>query len=139
MGTSIQSFTVDLSANVDKKSFESFYKALSGLKADVLKLTAAFSGIAAGALMVSDHFSRLAFEARNAGSTVEGLGKLSYAMKQMGGSSEDAKASVTRLFDFLHYRGPGAELAILRLGVATRDVKGHFRDTADILTDLGYK
>lgn len=139
MGTSIQSFTVDLSANVDKKSFESFNKALSGLKADVLKLTAAFSGIAAGALMVSDHFSRLAFEARNAGSTVEGLGKLSYAMKQMGGSSEDAKASVTRLFDFLHYRGPGAELAILRLGVATRDMKGHFRDTADILTDLGYK
>ena len=139
MGTSVQSFTVDLSANVDKKSVETFNKALSGLKADVLKLTAAFSGIAAGALMVSDHFSRLAFEARNAGSTVDGLGKLSYAMKQMGGSSEDAKASVTRLFDFLHYRGPGAELAILRLGVATRDVKGHFRDTADILTDLGYK
>ena len=136
MSTTLEQFVVALSAKIDKASFQHMGERLNKIKTDVFKLTAVFGGLTTAVLAVSDHFARLGYEAQNAGSTIESMGKISYAIKQMGGHASNVKASLEHLFDFLHFHGAGATTFLNKLGVAVKKSNGQFRDTADIMTDL---
>lgn len=139
MATTLESFLVSLSAKVDRESFNKLKSNLSDVKTSVKQVAVGFGALTAGVVALADHFSRLGYEARNVGSTVSGMGRLSYAMKQMGATGDGVKTALNNLYDFLHYKGPGAEQFIRRLGISTRDAQGHLRDTADVLTDLFVK
>lgn len=138
MATLLESFVVGLKAAIDRQSFSQFAASIKDIRGHVEKLTFAFGGLATGVVAIADHFSRLSYEARNVGSSVSGISKVTYAVEQMGASGHSVKSALNSLYDFLHFRGPRAEQVIQQLGVATRDSQHHFRDTADILTDLGY-
>jgi hypothetical protein len=138
MATLLESFVVGLKAAIDRQSFSQFAASIKDIRGHVEKLTFAFGGLATGVVAIADHFSRLSYEARNVGSSVSGISKITYAVEQMGASGHSVKSALNSLYDFLHFRGPRAEQVIQQLGVATRDSQHHFRDTADILTDLGY-
>ena len=134
----LESFIVGLAASVDRASFNRFGASIKDAGRHVANLTAAFGALATGVVAIADHFSRLSYEARNVGSSVSGISKVTYAVEQMGASGHSVKSALNSLYDFLHFRGPRAEQVIQGLGVATRDTHNQLRDTADILTDLGY-
>ena len=97
-------------------------------------------GALTGIMAIGSHYSKRFFEARNTMSTVTGMNSLFYAIKQMGGTENGAKASLTAFSNFLQFKGPGAENSLKQIfkpyGFKTRDKNGKLRDTADLLTDV---
>lgn len=139
MSVQLEEFIVSLGAKIDKASFDRFHASLKGLKTAALGLGVTFAGLAAGIVKVADSWSRMGYEARNAGSSVTQLNSMIYAVKQLGGSGQEAAGALNHIGNMLRYGGPGVENMIRSWGVATRKSNGNFRDTVDILTDLAGK
>ena len=127
MTTLLESFVVNLKAILDRQSFSQFSSSIKEVRGHVEKLTFVFEGLAATVVGIADHFSRLSYEARNVGSSIGGISKVSYAVEQMGASGSSAKNALENLYDFLHFKGPRAEQVIQSLGVSTRDSNKHLR------------
>lgn len=80
-------------------------------------------------------FDNLFFASMRIKSSVSNIKGFEYALKQMGGTGESARAALEGLARFIR-NSPGAEGWLGGLGVATRDSAGKLRDTVDIFADL---
>ncbi|WP_332116079.1 hypothetical protein [Azorhizobium caulinodans] len=103
------------------------------------EIAVAFSAAAAAvtALVVktADAYSQLEFAAGRANTSAANLQALTYALKQVGFSSDAAGSAVAGLATALRTNPAGAESLIRSLGVQTR-VNGKLRDTTDLLLDV---
>ena len=100
-------------------------------KAAMVVATAAAVAVAKAA---SD-FDKLFFASQRIGASAGNIRGFEYAIKQMGGSAESARAALEGFARFMR-SSPGAESWINGLGVGTRDANGKLRDTVDIYRDL---
>ena len=98
-------------------------------------LSAAAAAVTALVVKTADAYSQLEFAAGRANTSAANLQALTYALKQVGFSSDAAGSAVAGLAKALRTNPAGAESLIRSLGVQTR-VNGKLRDTTDLLLDV---
>lgn len=131
----IQEFLVGLGWKIDEQGQQRFIEALETVKKTALAVTASFMGVVVAVSKVAESYNQLEFSSDRAQSTVAGMQQLAFAVSQVGGNAEAARASLQSIGNFLR-SSPGAESFIQRLGVNTRDAEGRLRDTSMIMQDL---
>ncbi|MCG4261374.1 hypothetical protein K6W36_12440 [Acetobacter senegalensis] len=131
----IREFLVSLGWNIKRDDQRQFEDALATTKRAALALTATLAGVVAGVAKVAQSYEQMNYAAQRAQSSVGGMQAYAYAISQMGGNADAARASLQNIGNFLR-SSPGAEGFIARLGVQTRDAKGNLRDTSAMMADL---
>ena len=136
----IREFLVSVGVEVDEggmarfgRTVESATKIVAALGAAV---AAAATATAAAVVKISDQFDDLYYASQRLRASVTNIKAFEYGVSQMGGTAQDARASLEGLREFMR-ANPGGEGFIQSLGVGTRDSNGALRDTTDIMRDLG--
>lgn len=93
------------------------------------------TGIVAGVAKIASGFETLYYNAQRAGTTSENFQAVGQAIAKLGGSAEDAQASLTSIGDKLRYI-PNFKGLFTQLGIATEDENGKLRDSSDLLSEF---
>jgi hypothetical protein len=133
-------FLVSLGFRVEESSFKKFETGIKVATKVAGELgaasVAAAAAVEAAVVKISAKFEDLYYASQRIHSSVENIRAMDYAVTQMGGSAQGARAAMEGIAEFMR-SNPGGERFIGGLGVATRDANGELRDTADIVKDLG--
>ena len=132
----IKEFLVGLGFKINQKGQRDFKEALDGAQKAALGLIAGLSAVVAAVGKVAQSYEQLGYASERAQSSVSGMQRFAFAISQVGGNADSARASLQSIGNFLR-SAPGGEGFIQRLGVQTRDAHGHLRDTAAIMSDMG--
>ena len=132
----IKEFLVGLGFKINQKGQRDFKEALDGAQKAALGLIAGLSAVVAAVGKVAQSYEQLGYASERAQSSVSGMQRFAFAISQVGGNADSARASLQSIGNFLRST-PGGEGFIQRLGVQTRDAHGHLRDTAAIMSDMG--
>lgn len=139
MADILREFLVKLGYKVDETSQRRFREGVEKMTERVVSVgkAAAVMGTAVAVAVerVSKRFDDLYFASRRIGASAGNIRAFEYAVTQMGGSSQAARAALESLAAFMR-NNPGAESWISGLGIQTRDANGNLRDTVNIYTDL---
>lgn len=125
-------------AGAETRRFEQISTGMTNrVKAGLVALGGAFTiSIVTDAVRQGlDYASALGEQAQQLGVTTRSLQEYRYAATQVGLSTEEMDSALARLTRTI---GTSPE-KLERLGIATRDANGHFRDAGDILPDLAEK
>jgi hypothetical protein len=135
----IREFLVSLGYEVDDQSERKFNNSLRGAVVQANLLADAITGMARfvveGIEKVARSFDSLYWTSQRTGASVENIRALSYAVSQLGGTYEGARASIEAFGAHLR-SNPGYASLLRTLGVSTEQ-NGHMRDQVEILEDLG--
>lgn len=138
MAETLQEFALKLGFVVDKGQEARFTATLAGLAKTIAgvaaSLTAAASAISGTVIAVASSFDQLYFAAQRTNASVASIKSLSYALSQVGGSSEQALAAIEGVASAMR-TNPGTEALLNQLGVATRE-NGRLRETGGIIDDI---
>lgn len=138
----IKDFLVSLGFKVDESGERKFNAVLTGVTSNAIKtgfaVEAAALSVVAFTAKIAQASDKLYWASQRTGATVQGLKQVSYAISQVGGSTDSAMSSLESLSRFIR-TNPGAEGFLNRLGVQTRDASGNMRDMASIFTGVGQK
>ena len=130
----LQEYLVKIGYQTDAISYHKFSQNLEGVTGKVFKLGLAISTIgiatAAATLKFSDNMSKLYFESQMAGTSAKNLDALGFAFKRIGLDSEDAKATLGEMYEFIQKQNGAVAITGLT-GIATEG-----RETIDILLDV---
>lgn len=136
----IREFLVSVGVEVDEGGMARFGRTVEGATKIVAALgaavAAAATATAAAVVKISDQFDDLYYASQRLRASVTNIKAFEYGVSQMGGTAQDARASLEGLREFMR-ANPGGEGFIQSLGVGTRDGNGALRDTTDIMRDLG--
>lgn len=136
----IKEFLVGLGFKVDAGGLKRFTQGIDAATKVAVKAGAAASGMAvaveAAVVKVSRQFEDLYYASQRINSSVENIRAMDYAVTQMGGSAQGARAAMEGVASLIR-SNPGGENFIRSLGVETRAANGELRDTAEIIRDLG--
>lgn len=135
----IREFLVKLGFKMDPASQRRMSEALDKMTDRVKDLAKAgavmATAVGVAVAKVANDLDGLYFASKRIGASAGNIKAFEYAIKQMGGSGESARAALESLARFMR-NSPGAESWLGGLGVKTRDAKGNLRDTVDIYADL---
>lgn len=135
----IREFLVKLGFKIDEAGQRKFADSVGKMTDRVVELGKAAAvmatAVAVAVVKVADNLDNLYFASKRIGAGAGNIKAFEYAIKQMGGSGESARAALEGLARFMR-NSPGAESWIGGLGVKTRDANGNLRDTVDIYSDL---
>lgn len=138
----IKDFLVSLGFQVDQSGQHKFEQTLASV---TLKAAAMATAVEATALSVVAFTAKIAsgldnlyWASQRTGATVAGIQAIGYAASQVGGSVEGARSSLESLARFMR-NNPGSEGFLNRLGVQTRDARGHMMDMSSIFTGVGQR
>jgi len=135
----IREFLVKLGFKMDPASQRRMSEALDKMTDRVKDLAKAgavmATAVGVAVAKVANDLDGLYFSSKRIGASAGNIKAFEYAIKQMGGSGESARAALEGLARFMR-NSPGAESWISGLGVKTRDSNGNLRDTVDIYSDL---
>lgn len=135
----IREFLVKLGYKVDEASQRRFAEGVERMTERVKDLAkaAVVMGTAVGVAVVkvASDLDNLYFASKRIGASAGNIRAFEFAIKQMGGSGEAARAALEGLARFMR-NSPGAEGFLTGLGIKTRDANGNLRDTVEIYTDL---
>ncbi|HDH1416598.1 TPA: hypothetical protein PIT84_004170 [Klebsiella quasipneumoniae subsp. similipneumoniae] len=138
----IKDFLVSLGFKVDESGERKFNAVLTGVTSNAIKtgfaVEAAALSVVAFTAKIAQASDKLYWASQRTGATVQGLKQVSYAISQVGGSTDSAMSSLESLSRFIR-TNPGAEGFLNRLGVQTRDASGNMRDMASIFIGVGQK
>ncbi|WP_158810473.1 phage tail tape measure protein, partial [Beijerinckia sp. L45] len=122
------------------KNAQSFALRFSGVQAAIAMATSLTAiGISDAVSKAAAGFERLAYLGKLSDASPANVTAFGYAAEQTGSSRQEADAALTAFGRKLHIARTGYAKYLEQLGVQTRDAAGNFRDSADILTDLGDK
>lgn len=135
----IREFLVKLGYKMDDASERRMRESIDKLTDRVKDLAKAgavmATAVGVAVAKVANDLDGLYFASKRIGASAGNIKAFEYAIKQMGGSGESARAALEGLARFMR-NSPGAESWISGLGVKTRDSNGNLRDTVDIYADL---
>ena len=130
----LQEYLVKIGYQTDAMSYHKFSQNLDGVTGKVFKLGLAIGTIgiatAAATLKFSNNMSKLYFESQMAGTSAKNLEALGFAFKRIGLDSEDAKATLGEMYEFIQKQNGAVAITGLT-GIATEG-----RETIDILLDV---
>lgn len=135
----IREFLVRLGYKVDengqRRFRENVEKATERVR-DLAKAAAVMStAIGVAVVKVAGDLDNLYFASKRIGASAGNIRSFEFAIKQMGGSGEAARAALEGLARFMR-NSPGAEGWLGGLGIKTRDANGNLRDTVEIYKGL---
>lgn len=120
MAESLKSYLVSLGFKVDETSGRKFAGAVDTATKRVLGLGAAVEGAALAVEIATTKMGRnleaLYWMSKRTGESAENIGAFSYAVSQLGGSADAARASLKNVANFLQYN-PGGANFLRSLGV----------------------
>jgi len=135
----LREFLVKLGYKVDEASQRRFAEGVERMTDRVKDLAkaAVVMGTAVGVAVVkvASDLDNLYFASKRIGASAGNIRAFEFAIKQMGGSGEAARAALEGLARFMR-DSPGAEGFLTGLGIKTRDANGNLRDTVQIYTEL---
>lgn len=135
----LREFLVKLGYKVDEASQRRFAEGVERMTDRVKDLAkaAVVMGTAVGVAVVkvASDLDNLYFASKRIGASAGNIRAFEFAIKQMGGSGEAARAALEGLARFMR-NSPGAEGFLAGLGIKTRDANGNLRDTVQIYTEL---
>lgn len=138
-GNVIKEFLVALGFKVDAAGLKRFNEGIASATKVAAKagtvVTAMAVAVEVAVVKVSKQFEDLYYASQRINSSVENIRGMDYAVSQLGGTAQGARAAMEGLASFMR-SNPGGERFIRTLGVETRDANGELRDTALILRDL---
>ncbi|QUG75968.1 transglycosylase SLT domain-containing protein [Erwinia sp. E602] len=138
----IKDFLVGLGFQIDDAGARKFEATLAGVTAQAAKVAVAVEAsalaVVAFTAKIASGLDNLYWAGQRTGATVQGIQQIGFAVSQMGGSVDAARASLESLSRFVR-NNPGAEGFLNRLGVQTRDASGNMRDMASIFTGVGQR
>jgi hypothetical protein len=132
----IKEFLAQLGFRIDESSFKKFDSTLGKATRNAFvfgaSATAAAAAVEAFVARVSESMDRLYFASKRTGASAEEIGAFVFAVSQLGGTSDDARASMENLARFMRTQ-PGAGGFLTRvLGVSPE----HLGDTVKTMQDL---
>ena len=132
----IKEFLVKLGYKVDqagnKKFNEGIAQATKSVEALGVALDLSLAAVTAFTVKAGEALDKLYFASQRTGSAVEDLQAASYAVSQLGGSGDAAKASLENLGHFMRSY-PGSEEFLAKLGVKPENL----HNSAKAMEDLG--
>jgi len=131
----LREFLVSLGWSVDRTGQRQFEEAVAGAQKAAFALAGALTGIVASVAKVAQSYEQLYYASQRAQSSATGMQSFAYAVSQVGGNAQAARASLQSMGNFLRST-PGGESFIQHIGVQTRNANGELRDTADVMQDL---
>jgi len=131
----LKEFLVSLGWSVDRTGQRQFEEAVAGAQKAALGLAGVLTGIVASVAKVAQSYEQLYYASQRAQSSATGMQSFAYAVSQVGGNAQAARASLQSMGNFLRST-PGGESFIQHIGVQTRNANGQLRDTADVMQDL---
>lgn len=135
----LREFLVKLGYKVDEASQRRFAEGVERMTERVKDLAkaAVVMGTAVGVAVVkvASDLDSLYFATKRIRASAGNIQAFEFAIKQMGGSGEAARAALEGLARFMR-NSPGAESFITGLGVQTRDANGNLRDTVELYAEL---
>lgn len=135
----LREFLVKLGYKVDEASQRRFAEGVERMTDRVKDLAkaAVVMGTAVGVAVVkvASDLDNLYFASKRIGASAGNIRAFEFAIKQMGGSGEAARAALEGLARFMR-NSPGAEGFLNGLGIKTRDANGNLLDTVQIYTEL---
>ncbi len=138
----IKDFLVSLGFQIDEAGARKFDAVVAGTTLKVVKLGAAAEAsalsVVAYTAKIASALDNLYWMSQRTGATVAGIQQIGYAVSQMCGTVDGARASLESLARFVR-NSPGAEGFLNRLGVQTRDAKGNMLDMASVFTGVGQR
>lgn len=141
----LKEFLARLGFQVDEAGLQKFSSSLATATARAaafgVGVMAAAAGIYAGIYKIAEHNAELLSTAESLGMSVAKLRELNFVASMTGSSSEALKSSLQGLKGAMAGAliGQGGLAAFARLGINIKDAKGHLRDTADVLAEVGQK
>lgn len=135
----LREFLVKLGYKVDEASQRRFAEGVERMTDRVKDLAkaAVVMGTAVGVAVVkvASDLDNLHFASKRIGASAGNIRAFEFAIKQMGGSGEAARAALEGLARFMR-NSPGAEGFLTGLGIKTRDANGNLRDTVEMYAEL---
>lgn len=132
----IKEFLVSLGFKIDEGSFKKFSGGLEGITKDVFKLGLVITGaLAATDIFVSriaEGMDKLYFSSKRTGSTIQEMNSFQFAIKQLGGSSEEALSAMEALASFRLQYGKAADAQLVGFGVKPEDVDNSKKSLDDL-------
>lgn len=131
----IKEFLVALGFKVDGPSYKKFTDSLEGTSKGLAKVGTTIASVGAAlfgmTLKIAEGLEQLHYAAQRTGSTVSGILSTNYAISQLGGTADEAQASLENLGHFIRSY-PGSGKFLEHLGVEP----GHVKDAAAAMKDL---
>lgn len=138
----LKEFLVALGFKVDKNGLKNFTDAVTKTTTRVVELGAAVqlaaTAVALAVTKIADEFEDLYYMSQRVNSSAENIKAFSFAMSQLGSSSEEARGALEGVASFIR-SNPSGENFLRGLIGETRDVNGNLLDTENYLERLGAK
>lgn len=139
MAETIRDYLVKLGFEVRKGDEARFHSSLTSLASMAAKvsasLVAAAGAISGAVVVVASSFDELYFASQRTHASVTSIKSLSYALSQVGGSSDQARAAIESVASALR-TNPGAKSFVNRtLGISTEE-NGKARDTVKVIDEI---
>ena len=136
----IKEFLVSIMFGVDKNSETRAKKSIEGIEKNLESLAkiAASAGVALFIKKTAESLEKLYYQSQRIKSSTENIKAFQGAIESLGGSAEDALASMENMAQKLR-NGPGFYGMLEDLGVKTKDVNGNIRDQVDLMAELSQK
>lgn len=137
--TTLKEFVVSLGFEIDRGQEKRFNDFIQNATRAVQAFGAAFASykVAQELDKVSAGFERLHYMAKRLNTTVGSIKSISYAVEQLGGSSESAQSSIEKLGKQLRENPTGIANFLQHIGVGTKDANGKMREGRDLIIDIG--
>ncbi len=137
--TTIQEFLVQLGFKVDETQLGKFTSSLVTVGKSIVGISLALEGayvaLTAFTTKIASELENLFYSSQRAGTTIQNLQALQFALGQTG-QGADSAAALLNNFRMAMRMNPAIEGFLNGLGVMTRGVDGHLRDTSAIFEDF---
>lgn len=138
----IKSFLVALGFKIDQNDERKMKLSFLGMELSAKSLSTVMMTMATTTVVavakVANSFEQLYFQSQRINASAENIRGYQAAIAQMGGSAQDALASLESLSQKIR-TSPGYEGMLKGLGVATRDQDNKLRDRVEVMQDLAGK
>lgn len=136
----LREFLVKLGYKVDPASERRMREGVERMSDMVMQMAKAAAvmatAVGVAVVKVADDLSDLHFASKRIGASAGNIRAFEFAIKQLGGSGEAARATLEAVARFMR-NSPGAEDWITgQFGVQTRDANGNLRDTVEITKEI---
>ena len=137
--TTLQEFLVQLGFKIDETQLGKFTSSLVSVSKQVVGISLALEGayvaLTAFTTKIASELENLFYSSQRAGTTIQNLQALQFALGQTG-QGADSAAGMLQQFAMSMRMNPAIEGFLNGLGVMTRGVDGHLRDTNTIFEDF---
>lgn len=141
MAQTLEEFLVSVKYNIDAPSQQRFFDALKRVSTSVAGVAGEITGLGIGILKLSETMAtageKLYWTSQRIGDSVTNIQSFTFAMSNLGESSDQAMANLERFGAWTRNMGPAATGYLRSLGVTATDALGQMKQLGDYFRSSG--